>query len=330
MTITLQPGIGPFKMLLSVITTLRNEERCLQELIGRLQRTIQSLSIDYELIFINDASTDRSLEILKEERKRDGNIKIINMSRRFGNAQCILVGFHYARGDGVLYMDADLQDPPELIPQMLEKLEEGADVIYTKRLTRKGDPRFKTWLTKWAYRFLRFSGNIELPVDAGDFKLLSRRAVNELIKLKEKNPFVRGLVTWVGFKQVPIYYHRQERFAGKSHFPLFESVHVQAFLSALTAFSTLPLNLILILGFAVAFLSFAYLVAILVMFFIGINIPGWTTMMSVMLILGAVQLLTVGFLGLYIGRIYEEVKGRPNYIVESSIGFDQGIASSRR
>lgn len=309
-------------MLISVVLSFRNEEEVLPELVKRLQKTFKALALPYELIFVNDASTDRSLEILKELAKEEPAIKVINMSRRFGNAPCVLMGFHYAKGDLLLYMDADLQDPPELIPQMLEKIKEGADVVYTTRLSRIEESRVKMWLTKWTYRFLRFSGNMELPIDSGDFKMVTRRVADEIRKLKEKNPFMRGLITWVGFKQVPLYYHRETRYAGKTHFPFFDRVHVQAFLSALTSFSTLPLHLILIAGLFISFLSFVYLSAILVLFFLGMNIPGWTTIVAVMLILGGTQLLTIGFLGLYVGRIYDEVKGRPRCVVESTFGFE--------
>lgn len=311
-------------MLISVVLSFRNEEACLPELIRRLQETLRSLAVGYELLFVNDASTDRSLEILQEEAKQDKNIKIINMSRPFGNAQCILAGLKYSQGDWVFYMDADLQDPPELISKMLEKTkQEKADVVYTVRLSREGESWVKMLLTNWAYRILRSTSKINLPVDAGDFKLLNRRVVNALLHLNEKNPLIKGLITWVGFKQVPVYYHRERRFAGKTHFPFLKGSGVRAFIFGLTAFSTLPLNVALLGGFILSFLSFGYLIAVLIMFFLGMNIPGWTAIMAVILILGGTHLLTLGFMGIYLGRIYEEVKGRPHYIVESTIGFEE-------
>ncbi|MDO8527707.1 MAG: glycosyltransferase family 2 protein [Deltaproteobacteria bacterium] len=309
-------------MLLSVVLSFRNEEEVIPELIRRLRDSICPLGLDYEFIFVNDYSLDRSLAILKEEQKKDPGVKIINMSRVFGNATCILAGLKYSSGDVVVYMDADLQDPPELIPKMLEEFNKGADVVYTTRLSRDGESWLKMLVTKWAYRILKYSSNFNLPVDSGDFKMLSRRIVNEVIRMKEKNPFVKGLVSWVGFKQVPVYYHREKRFAGETHFPFFKGSGIQAFFFALTAFSTLPLNLALLLGFIISFLSFFYLIAIIAMFFIGINIPGWTAIMAVMLILGGTQLLTLGLMGIYLGRVYEEVKARPNYIVESTVGFE--------
>lgn len=311
--------------MLSVVLSFRNEEEVLPELVRRLQTALGSRGISYELIFVNDASTDRSLEILKGEASRDKNVKVINMSRVFGNTQCMMAGLKYSRGERVVYMDADLQDPPELIPEMIEKMtQENADVVYTVRLSREGESRLKMWVTRLAYRILRYTSRINLPVDAGDFKMLSRRVVDALVRLEEKNPLVKGLVSWVGFKQVPIHYHRAGRFAGKTHFPFSKGSGVRAFVFGMTAFSTLPLNVALLFGFLLSFLSFAYLVVVLVQFFLGINIPGWTAIMAVMLILGGVQLMTLGFMGIYLGRVYEEVKGRPNYVVESTLGFDGG------
>ncbi|MBI5299558.1 MAG: glycosyltransferase family 2 protein [Deltaproteobacteria bacterium] len=309
-------------MLLSVVLSFRNEAPVIPELIKRLQNSIRPLNIDYELIFVNDASADNSLEVLKEQSNADKNIKILNMSRNFGNGPCVLAGIQHAKGDAVVYMDADLQDPPELIPKMFEEFQKGTDVVYTTRLSRRGESAFKIWLTKKAYRFLRRVGNINLPLDSGDFKLLSRNVVDELSKLREKDPFVRGLVTWVGFKQVPVFYNREERFAGKTHYPLIGTGPLKMFLAGLTSFSSFPLKMALVIGFVISILSFLYLIANLVMFFLGMNIPGWTAIMATLLILGGTQLITVGFVGLYLGRVYDEVKNRPNYIVESKIGFE--------
>lgn len=309
-------------MLLSVVLSFRNEEEVLEELTLRLAKTLESIPVSYELIFINDSSTDRSLEILNKEAAKNKNIKVINMSRVFGITPCIMAGLKYSKGDAVVYMDADLQDPPELIPEILAKFKaEKADVVYTTRLSREGESPLKMWVTKIAYRILRYTSKIDLPVDSGDFKLMSRRVVNELIQLGEKNPLVKGLVSWVGFKQVPFYYHRAKRFAGKTHHPFFKGSGIQAFLFGLTAFSTLPLNIILLFGFVLSFLSFFFLAALLVMFFLGVTIPTWTAILVALLIFGGSQMVTLGFLGIYLGRIYEEVKRRPNYVVESTLGL---------
>lgn len=310
-------------MLLSIVVSFRNEEDVLGEFIKRLQNALAPIQIDYEILFVNDASTDRSLEILKEEARQNRHIKVINMSRNFGNAECMHAGFKYSSGDALVYIDADLQDPPELIPKMLEEFNKGVDVVYTVRLSREGESWTKRLATKIAYRVLRKTSKIDLPVDAGDYKLMSRRVVDEVVRLHEKHPMIKALVTWVGFKQVPLFYHREKRFAGGSHFPLLQGAGLRVFIMGLTAFSMLPLNVALVLGFVISFLSLVYLFGIFIMYFLGMNIPGWTALMAIVLILGSTQLLTLGFMGIYMGRIYDEVKNRPNYIVESLIGFEK-------
>ncbi|MSP97727.1 MAG: glycosyltransferase [Betaproteobacteria bacterium] len=309
-------------MKLSVVLSFRNEAETIPELVQRLKRTLGSLQLSYEVIFVNDDSTDESLNILKQVNAEDGRFKILNMSRNFGNAPCALAGFRYARGDAVLVMDADLQDPPELIPRLLEEFEKGADVVYTTRKSRAGENPLKMLITKWAYRVLRYTSNINLPVDSGDFKLMSKRVVRELLKLNEYDPFLRGLVSWVGFRQVQVLYDREARSKGETHYPLFGKGPVRAFLSGLTSFSTLPLELALLLGFFVAVAAWIYLIAVLIMWAIGWNIPGWTTLVGVILVLGGTQLLIIGMNGIYLGRIYNNVQNRPNFIVQSTVGFD--------
>ncbi|MDA2936654.1 glycosyltransferase family 2 protein [Acidobacteria bacterium AH-259-A15] len=307
---------------ISVVLSFCNEEEVIPDLIDRLHKAIRPLKMGYEFIFVNDASTDDSLNILQKRAHEDGHIKIINMSRNFGVSQCTVAGIRHSKGSAVVMMDTDLQDPPEVIPELVEKWLEGADVVYTTRLSREGESAMKLWVTKWAYRVLRFTSEMDLPVDSGDFKLMSRRVVNELIKLNEKDPFLRGLVTWVGFKQVPVYYRRADRFAGKTHFRFYGRKAVWNFFSGLTSFSLFPLHASLALGFLVSFGAFVYLIAIVWMNYLGWNIPGWSAIMATMLFLGGTQLLTIGVLGLYLGRVFNDVKNRPNYIIESMIGFE--------
>lgn len=309
-------------MLISIILSFRNEEENIPELVSRLHKSLNPLGTGVELIFIDDASTDNSGPILREMQKTDPSIKVIKMSRRFGTAPCVLAGMEMSRGDAVVYMDADLQDPPELIPALVEEWKKGADVVYTTRKKRAGENSGKMLITKLAYRVLRLFSDIEMPVDSGDFKLLDRRVVDELVKLREKDPFIRGLVSWVGFKHSQVFYDREQRFAGKTHYPLFGLGPLKAFLSGLTSFSTAPLSLSLVLGFFVSFGAFMYLVVIIASKFLGRNLPGWSAIMATMLFLGGTQLFTVGILGIYIGRIYNENKNRPNYIIESTSGFD--------
>lgn len=314
---------------LSIVLSFRNEEEVIPELIRRLREVLKKecakqVIKEYELIFVNDASIDHSLELLMNAAKSSNDIKIINMSRTFGSAPCILAGMKFSTGDAVIYMDADLQDPPELIPKMLRAWKEkNADVIHTVRISRAGESFVKLCITKIGYFILKKISNIDIQNEAGDFKLLSRRAVNYLIQIKEKNPFMRGLVVWLGFKQVNVPYRREARFAGKTKVPIFSYKVINNFLdSALISFSDVPLKLVSAIGFLVSFGSFLFLIYVIIEKFLGHNIPGWSAIMVTLLFLGGLQLLAIGVLGLYINSIFLETKNRPNFIIESTCGFD--------
>jgi len=309
------------EILVSVVMSFRNEEPVLGELYSRLTGALRTVTDKYELIFVNDASTDNSLSLLKEMSRRDPRVKVINMSRTFGVSQCALAGLAYSSGEAVVTIDADLQDPPELIPELIDKWREGADVVYTVRRSRAGESSIKLRVTRWAYRVLRFASDVDMPIESGDFRLMSRRVVNALVRLNEKDPFLRGLVRWVGFKQTPVYYERAARFAGESHFAFYGRKAVWNFVSGLASFSLLPLHAALLLGFAVSIGAFLYLVGVFIMKYLGWNLPGWSAIMATMLFLGGTQLITIGVLGIYVGKIYEEAKARPNYIVESLVGL---------
>ena len=278
--------------------------------------------IDFELIFVNDDSTDRSLEILKNHMAGNPRIKVINMSRRFGVSPCVMAGLRFAKGDAVVYMDADLQDPPDLIPDMLLLFNNGADVVHTVRTSREGESAFKMWLTKKAYRIINTISDIQLIENAGDFKLLSRRVVDEVVKLNEYQPYTRGLIPWVGFRQETIGYKRNARHAGETKFSLLRSRGpFNEFIKGITAFSEIPLYISLMIGFLVAIGAFIYLIIIVITKMQGMNIPGWSGIMGVVLLLGAITLITNGFIGIYIGRIFNNVKGRPAYIIDNTLGF---------
>lgn len=310
-------------MLISVVLSFYNEDDVIPELIRRLRAIFQKIGCEYELIFVNDASTDRSLELLMEARKTKNDIKILNMSRRFGHMPGIVAGIHAARGDGVIYMDADLQDPPELIPEMIKawQSEKDVDVVYTTRTHREGETFLKLWITNVGYRILKYTSNIDVAVNSGDFRLLSRRAVNEFLKFKEKKPFFRFLVTWIGFKQKQVFYARESRSSGKTKFPLFGKKIITQFLEiSLIPFSDLPLRLCLLVGFLTSMGAFCYLLVIVIMKFLNLNLPGWSAIMAGILFLGGMQLIVLGILGLYIGAIHNEVKGRPNYIIKDTVG----------
>jgi len=310
-------------MLLSIVFSFRNEEKVLDELIKRVKIAIEAAGADFEIIFVNDDSSDRSLYILTRHRQADPRIKIINMSRRFGVHPCVIAGLRHAKGDAVVYMDTDLQDPPELIPQMIEKWKAGADVVNTVRTKRLGENAFKMWLTMKAYQVINAVSDINLPPNTGDFKLLSRRVVDELLLLEENDPFMRGLVRWVGFRQETIFYTREARFAGKTHFTLLGPGPVKEFIRGITSFSAAPLYITLFLGLLISLSAFALILYVLIVWSMGLAVPGWAGVMITLLFLGGIIMLSNGVTGIYIGRIYEQVKNRPLYIVKDKSGFDE-------
>lgn len=306
-----------------------NEEDVLEELVSRVRnvfhRELKDRVDSHEMIFVNDRSTDGSLALLQQLANENDDIRIINMSRNFGISPCVFAGFEYSSGDAVIYMDADLQDPPEIIPQMVNLWIDSreTDVIHTKRSSRAGESRIKLLITRIGYAILHKASSITIQPEVGDFKLLSRRAVNQLIRFKEHRPFTRGLVNWIGFNQTTILYNRDKRHAGDTKFPVFSWGVISNFLdSALISFSDAPLKISLLLGFLVSFGAFGYLVIIFIMKYLNWSIPGWSAIMATMLLLGGIQLFTMGMLGLYINAIFIEAKKRPNYIVESTFGFD--------
>ena len=305
--------------ILSIVFSFRNEEKNLNELIKRVTEIIKDLdNWDYELVFVNDDSNDNSEKVLIESQKNH-NIKIINMSRRFGVGPCVLAGLEKSKGDAVIYMDSDLQDPPEIIPQLVKKFEEGADVVHTTRTKRLGENKFKMFLTKIAYRIINKTSRIPLPVDTGDFKLLSRRAVDQVNNLKEHDPYIRGLTVWVGFKQDFVEYVRESRLSGRSKFSSLWSGPVAEFVRGITGYSTGPLYLGIIIGlFAILFSFILILYAFYAKFF-DLAIPGSSSVIITVAFFSGVILTTIGITGLYIARIYEQTQGRPRYIIKNII-----------
>lgn len=319
---------------LSVVFSFRNEEYVLEELIRRTRSVLNEEQTkghlsSYELIFVNDASTDKSLELLMEQAKGHEDIRIINMSRCFGVSPCVLAGMEHSSGDAVVYMDADLQDPPEVISELLHtwQNEDNTDIVHTVRLSRKGESKGKLLITRIGYYILNKFSMIYLPVEAGDFKLLSRRAVNHLVQLRENHPFVRGLVCWIGFKQSYVQYHRRPRHAGKSKFHVMSLQVINNFFgSALISFSSAPLKIASFLGLLAIFIDFIVMAIALLAKIRGETLPGWTALMIVVLFLGGVQLFCVGIMGLYLNSVYEQSKQRPNYIVDTTFGFSEDIS----
>jgi dolichol-phosphate mannosyltransferase len=325
-------GSAPF---LSVLFSFRNEQANIPELLHRT-RTVLQAEVDknalagFELVFVNDASTDRSLELLKRAAVGHDDLRVLNMSRTFGHDPCLLAGMEVARGDLVVCLDADLQDPPEFICELLRAWREdpGVDVVNTVRRSRAGESRTKLWITALGYRILRTVSSVDILIESGDFKLLTKRAVNELVRLQEKQPFFRGMTRWIGFRQIAIPYDREPRFAGRGS-PVISSRVIRYFLeSALIAYSGVPLQISTCGGLLMSLCGFFVLALSLVQGWQGSSVAGWTGLLSAMLIVGGLQLLMLGAIGLYLYAGYVELKKRPNYIVESTVGF--ASAEARR
>lgn len=303
-------------MLISVVIPVFNEIEVIDACYARLTEVMRGLDgFDYELVFVDDGSRDDTHARLVTFHAQDPHLKIIKFSRNFGHQIAVTAGVDEASGDAVVIIDADLQDPPEVIPQMVRKWQEGFDVVYGVRKRRAGESRLKLMTAAAFYRLLRSFTNIEIPADVGDFRLLSARAAEQLRKLREKDRFVRGLVSWVGFRQVGLPYERESRLAGETKYPFRKMLKFAV--DGITSFSSLPLRLASWLGYLASFLAFIYLASVFVQRAMGYTVEGWATIMVAMLFMGGVQLICIGIIGEYIGRIFNETKGRPMYVVES-------------
>jgi dolichol-phosphate mannosyltransferase len=304
----------------SIVIPVFNEEAVLPALYERMAGVMETLDSPTELVFINDGSRDRSLEILRSLRDRDPRVKILSFSRNFGHQIAITAGLDYASGEAVVIIDADLQDPPEVIPRLVEKWKEGFEIVYAVREQREGESMFKKSTAALFYRTLRRITNIDIPMDVGDFRLLGGRAVQVLRGMREKHRFVRGMVSWVGFRQTGVKYVRHQRHAGETKYPLKKMLKFA--IDGVTAFSVLPLKLASYCGFLGAFISVLYISWVLYLRLVkNITIVGWASLMVAILFLGSVQLITLGILGEYIGRICDEVRHRPLYVLEEAEGF---------
>lgn len=306
--------------IVSVVLSFRNEAENIATLVSRLDTMFAGQDVQYELVFVNDASTDDSLAILLREREKNPRVKILNLSRRFGVAEGVLAGMAAAIGDAVVYMDADLQDPPEVIPALLATWRAGAAVVHTLRTRRRGESPLKMWATRIAYRVIQYGSAIELPVDAGDFKLLSRDAVDHLLRLRESDPYMRGLVVWLGFNQAFVPYERDARHAGTTHFPFFSRNPWKTFVLGVTSFSFLPVYTCVALATAGAAASAILAIAALLMATSGSAAAGTTALAALLVFFWATIMFAVSAVGVYIIRIYKDVRGRPQYIVESTVG----------
>ena len=309
---------------ISVVVPMYYEEEVVEECYSRLKKVLNELSNEYEheIIFINDGSKDRTLEILENIASIDNNVKVISFSRNFGHQCAVTAGLRDTNGDAVLIIDADMQDPPELMKDMIELWKNGNEVIYAKRKKRKGESAFKLLSAKMFYKALNGLSDVEIPKDTGDFRLVDRKVVNVINSLPEHNKFLRGLFGWVGFKQTPIEYERQERFAGKTKYPLKKMLKLAG--DGIISFSNKPLRLIGGLGIFSIFLSFIILIYALLSFIFQWNnlTAGWTSIMVVVTFFAGVQLSSLWIMSEYIARIYDETKQRPQYIIDKKINIE--------
>ncbi len=298
---------------------LYNEEANVAPLVGRVADLIESMPDrpTYEIILVNDGSSDNTLGRIREELRRRPHVVLVNLSRNFGHQLAATAGLDVSRGEAIVLMDGDLQDPPELIPEFLERWRGGADVVYAVRRTRKGESAFKLATARAFYRIIRRLTNVSIPMDSGDFRLMSRRVVEVLKRSRERHRFLRGMVSWAGFNQVGVEYDRDERRFGKTKYPL--SKMLQFAIDGITSFSDVPLRFASYLGFIVSTAAFIYALVIVVFRIFSLGTPeftrGWASTMVAILFLGGVQLIGIGILGEYIGRIHEEVKARPLYLI---------------
>ena len=303
--------------LISFVFSFKNEENNLEELIKRVDSSVKKLkNYNYELIFVNDDSDDNSAKIL-ENLQKTFPITLINMSRTFGVGPCVLAGFNHAKGDCVVYMDSDLQDPPELLDKLINKYENGADVVHTVRTERLGETKIKLFLTKIAYKLINFLSDINLPSEAGDFKLISKKALSKILDQKESRPYIRGLSVWVGFKQAYVEYVRKPRHEGKTKFPLFSAGPISQFINGVTAYSLKPLYLGIILGMISIVFSILLIFYAFYMKFTNLAVPGTAGIIITISFFSGIILLTIGITGLYIARIFEEVRGRDAYVIKN-------------
>jgi dolichol-phosphate mannosyltransferase len=307
--------------LLSVVIPCYNEEEVIGETMKRLKAFCSELvNLHVELIFVDDGSRDRTRELLKSYAAEDSRIRLIGFARNFGHQIAITAGIDAACGDAVVLIDADLQDPPEVVHEMIGKWREGYGVVYGIRIGRPGESAFKLATARGFYRLLNRLSDVSIPLDTGDFRLMSRHVVDTLRAMPERDRFVRGMVSWVGFKQTALPYKRAERFAGKSKYPLRKMLHFAV--DGILSFSTKPLQISIALGIASALIALmGIMYVIFLRIFTNIWAPGWTAQMTAVLFIGGVQLVSIGILGEYIGRIYNEVKNRPLYVASEYVGF---------
>jgi glycosyltransferase involved in cell wall biosynthesis len=304
--------------LLSVVAPVYNEAATINELHRRVLAALGELP--FELILVDDGSSDGSAATLATLAAADSRVKVVFLARNFGHQMAITAGLDLARGDAVVMIDADLQDPPEVILEMLDRWRQGSDVVYAVRAQRAGESWFKLTSARWFYKIFDRLTNVDLVHNSGDFRLLDRRALDALLSMRERSRFLRGMTVWVGYTQSAVSYHRDARYAGETKFTL---TGMLAFsLDAISGFSHRPLQLATLLGFVISALALIAIPVVVLLKIVGSYLPGFSTVEISFLLLGGIQLITIGIIGEYVGRIYDEVKGRPLYLIRSTANFE--------
>lgn len=312
---------------ISIIAPVYNEAENLALFYERTKKTLEKLPCSFEIIFINDGSTDDSLEIMLNLHKKDKRVKIIDLSRNFGKEIALTCGLDFSSGDIVIPIDTDLQDPPELILELYKKWLEGYDVVYATRTKRKGETFLKKWTASIFYKTINLFTNIKIPENTGDFRLLDRKVVEALKSLKEYHRFMKGLFSWVGFRQTQIFYEREPRSKGKTKWNYWKLINFA--IEGITSFSYTPLKFATLMGIVISFFSFSYALFIIIKTLIlGIDVPGYASTLVIILFLGGIQLLTIGLIGEYVGRIYNESKHRALYFTRETYGFNKSRKKS--
>lgn len=309
---------------ISVVIPMYYEEEVANECYVRVKKVLTSLSnYEYEIVFVNDGSKDRTLEILEQIAKNDKNVKVISFSRNFGHQAAVTCGIKYVTGDAIAIIDADMQDPPEVILEMLKLWEQGHEVIYGKRKVRKGESKFKLLTAKMFYKTLNALSDIEIPKDTGDFRLVDRKVIDVVNQMPEHNKFLRGLFSWVGFKQYAYEYERKERYAGKTKYPLKKMLKLAS--DGIISFSTKPLKIVGGLGIISILISIGILIYALISYILKLNTltAGWTSIMVTVTFFAGIQLISIWLISEYIARIYDEARERPEYIVDKIINIEE-------
>ena len=308
----------------AIVIPCFNEEGNLRETHRRVTQAISQMVSEYELVYVDDGSRDATPEMLRRIQTDDPHVRVVYLSRNFGHQFAVTAGLAHARGDAVVIMDADLQDPPEVLQQMVRKWEEGYDVVYGVRTDREGETRFKLLTASLFYRLIRWLSDTEIPLDTGDFRLLDRKVVDAIVAMPERDRFIRGMVSWTGFRQIGVPYRRAARFAGETKYPLTKMVRFA--IDGILSFSIKPLRLSTLMGFVSAGLALMVILYALGMrLFTQRWVTGWTALIIAILFLGGAQLISLGIIGEYIGRLYGEAKRRPLYLVRETLGMDVRI-----